>query len=93
MKPLLALTAAAALLGAFARPALAQAGGGVHFGLAGGGTFPVSGSKDDLNNGWHAGAMLTFGVPLSPLAVRVEGAYHRMGQVASGGDTEILAGT
>lgn len=93
MKRLAALVAGVALAAAFARPALAQAGGGVHFGLAGGESFPVSGSKDVLNNGWHAGAMLTFGVPLSPIAVRVEGTYHRMGQVGPGGDTEVLAGT
>ena len=92
MRSVLALVSVVALAAVFARPALAQAGGGVHFGLAAGETFPVSGSKDDLNNGWHAGAMLSFGVPVSPLAVRVEAMYHRLGQVNSAGDTEVVAG-
>ncbi len=93
MRRIALLAAGGALLLALPRPALAQASGGVHFGVEGGASLPVSGSKEDLNNGWQAGALLTFGVPVSPLAVRVEAIYNRMGQVNSAGDTEVLAGT
>jgi opacity protein-like surface antigen len=84
---------AALLVAASAGPARAQAGGGVHFGVAGGETFPVSDSKDDFKNGWHAGAMLTFGVPLSPVAVRVEAVYHTMNRRDGEGTATVLSGT
>lgn len=65
--------AAAALLTARA----ADAQSPVSFGLGGGITLPMGDTKDQFDeSGYHVQGMLGFGVPMMPLGLRADVAYH-----------------
>lgn len=51
----------------------------VRFGLVGGLTQPLSDLSDNVNSGWHAGALLDLGLPLVPLGFRIDGVWHQFG--------------
>lgn len=86
----------AVLLFLAAAEASAQGTSGFHFGVLGGGTFPQGDAEDAFDRGWHAGGLLVFNIPVIPVGLRVDAAYHKLDSVASAittGGAEILAAT
>jgi len=86
------------VVGAFFLAAVASAQGttGFHFGFFGGGTLPQGEAEDAFDTGWHGGGLLVFNIPVIPVGLRVDAAYHKLDSVASAistGDAEILAAT
>lgn len=76
--------------------ATAQGSPGVHFGIAGGATFPTGGASDKYNTGYHGSAMLVFNAPLAPVGLRIEGMYARMNEkslLVADGPVEFASGT
>lgn len=79
--------------------ALAQGTGGVHFGLSGGGDFPVSDQKDVYKTGWNGTALLAVNFGTAPIGLRIEGSYHELKTkdnlvaFVGAGKTRIIDGT
>ncbi len=74
----------------------AQGTSGFHWGLFGGGTLPQGDAEDSFDTGWHGGGLLVFNLPVIPVGLRVDAAYHKLDPVDSAvspGDAEILAAT
>ena len=70
---------------------------GVRIGLGGGLIAPLSDYKDVDKMGWHATANATFAIPLSPVAIRVDGLYgqtsHKdIGTTPITGNTKLIGG-
>lgn len=79
-----------------ASDAAAQGASGFHFGIFGGGTVPQGDAEDVFDNGWHGGGLLVFNIPVIPVGLRVDAAYHKLDSAdpeISTGDAEILAAT
>lgn len=70
------LSAAAFLC--FSGTAAAQGAGGVHFGISGGGDFPVSDQKDVYKTGWNGTALLAINFGTAPVGIRIDGSYHEL---------------
>lgn len=72
---------AGVVLGGWAMPAGAQAlvSRPWQFGLIGGSTIPLGNLSDVATTGWHAGALLSLGVPLVPLGARIEATWNQTG--------------
>ncbi|MEO8349598.1 MAG: outer membrane beta-barrel protein [Acidobacteriota bacterium] len=90
------LALSAVLLFLVAAGASAQGTTGFHWGLFGGATLPQSDAKDAFDNGWHGGGLLVFNIPVIPVGLRIDAAYHKLDSLASAvstGDAEILAAT
>ncbi|HVE64962.1 MAG TPA: outer membrane beta-barrel protein [Thermoanaerobaculia bacterium] len=90
------LALAALFLFFVAAEAGAQGTTGFHWGLFGGGTLPQGDAEDAFDTGWHGGGLLVFNVPVIPVGLRVDAAYHKLDpldSVVSPGDAEILAAT
>ncbi|MEP7132409.1 MAG: hypothetical protein ABI914_04545 [Acidobacteriota bacterium] len=51
-------------------------GTGVHFGLSGGGDFPVSDQSDIYKTGWNGTALLAINFGNAPIGLRIDGSYH-----------------
>lgn len=81
----------ALILFATASWASAQGSAGLHFGVAGGATFPIEATGDVFDTGYHGSLMLIFNLPAAPIGFRFEGSYARMNEV--NGRLEIGAGT
>ena len=84
------------LLFLVAAGASAQGSSGLHWGLLGGGTLPQGDAEDVFDTGWHGGGLLVFNIPVIPVGLRIDAAYHKLDPVdsaASPGDAEILAAT
>ena len=69
----------------------------VRFGLGGGLISPLSDYKDLDKTGWHALASAEFGIPLSPVGIRVDGLYgqtkHKdIGGSPVDGNTKLIGG-
>jgi opacity protein-like surface antigen len=79
--------------------ALAQGTGGVHFGVSGGGDFPVSDQHDIYKTGWNGTVLLAINFGASPVSIRFDGSYHELktedNLVAflGSGKTRIIDGT
>jgi hypothetical protein len=79
--------------------AAAQGTGGVHFGISGGGDFPVSDQKDVYKTGWNGTAFVAVNFGTAPVGLRIEGSYHELktedNLVAflGSGKTRIIDGT
>jgi opacity protein-like surface antigen len=74
----------------------AQGTSGFHWGLFGGGTVPQGDAADAFDTGWNGGGLLLFNIPVIPVGLRVDAAYHKLGaadSVVAAGDAEILAAT
>ena len=75
----------------------AQISSPIGFGLVGGTTSPSGHLPDVSKSGWHAGAFLELNLPVVPVGLRLEGAYHQLGTAHfEGGATSsarVLAGT
>ena len=85
-----------AVLFLVAAGASAQGSSGLHWGLFGGGTLPQGDAEDAFDTGWHGGGLLVFNIPVIPVGLRIDAAYHKLDPVdsaASPGDAEILAAT
>ncbi len=68
---------------------------GAHFGVGGGLTSPLSDFKDQDKTGWHGLARVDLSIPLSPVAVRVDGMYAQTSHQAtysSDGNTKLIGG-
>jgi hypothetical protein len=50
------------------------------FGIAGGASIPLGDFADFASTGWHAGGLVEWNTPTSPVGVRVEGVYHKFGE-------------
>lgn len=90
------LALSAVLLFLVAAEASAQGASGFHWGVFGGGTLPQGDAEDAFDTGWHGGGLLVFNIPVIPVGLRVDAAYHKLDPVDSGvstGDAEILAAT
>jgi hypothetical protein len=86
------LVAVAASTVTLSSAALAQElGSPVSFGIAGGASIPLGDFSNFAATGWHAGGLLEWNTPASPIGVRVEGVYHRFGEKA-GNYPSIIAG-
>jgi hypothetical protein len=68
------------ILSAAAAPLSAQAivSSPVRFGIMGGATIPLSDLKDEAKTGWNAGALVSIGVPLVPVSLRIDGQWHQL---------------
>lgn len=79
--------------------AAAQGAGGVHFGVSGGGDFPISDQKDVYKTGWNGTALLAINFGNSPVGFRIEGSYHDLKTkndlvaFVGAGKTRIMDGT
>jgi opacity protein-like surface antigen len=80
--------------------AAAQGTGGVHFGLSGGGDFPVGDQKDVYKTGWNGSALLAINFGTAPVGLRIEGSYHELKTkdalsafFVGSGRTRIISGT
>ena len=75
--------------------ARAQGSAGVHFGIAGGATFPTQNAGDLYDTGYHGSVMLNFNAPAAPIGLRIEGMYARMDQKGTGesGHLQVGSGT
>ncbi len=74
--------------------ARAQGSPGVHFGIAGGATFPTGDAGNLYDTGYHGSAMLIFNAPLAPVGLRIEGMYTRMDQKSAfGGSGHVQLGS
>lgn len=77
--------------------AQAQVSSPIGFGLVGGTTSPSGHLSDVSKSGWHAGAFLDLNLPVVPIGLRLQGAYHQLGTAHfEGGATSsarVLAGT
>jgi opacity protein-like surface antigen len=90
------LALAAVLLFFVAARASAQGTSGFHWGVFGGGTVPQGDAEDAFDTGWHGGGLLVFNIPVIPVGLRVDAAYHKLDSAdpaISTGDAEILAAT
>lgn len=90
------LALSAGLLFLVAAGVSAQGAPGFHFGVLGGATVPQGDAEDGFDRGWHAGALVTFNVPVLPVGLRLDASYHKLdaaADVLGGGDADILAGT
>ena len=90
------LAFAALFLFLVAAGASGQGAPGLHWGLFGGGTFPQGDAEDAFDTGWHGGGLLVFNIPVIPLGLRLDAAYHKLDpldSVLSPGDAEVLAAT
>jgi opacity protein-like surface antigen len=80
-----------------AAAASAQGTSGLHFGVGGGITQPQGEAEDVLDDGWNAGALMTFNFPVVPIGIRVDAWYHRLDnnteRTGERGGTDIIAGT
>jgi len=68
---------------------------GVHFGVGGGLTAPISDFKNQDKTGWHGLVRLDLSIPLSPVGVRVDGIYSQTSHQAtysSDGNTKLIGG-
>jgi hypothetical protein len=82
-------------------PGTASAQGtGVHFGISGGGDFPVSDQKDVYKTGWNGSALVAINFGNSPFGLRIDGSYHdlrtkdSLGIFFNGaGKTRVIDGT
>ncbi len=61
-----------------AAPAKGQGGPGVHFGISGGGDFPVSDQKDVFKTGWNGTVLIPINFGIAPVGIRLDGSYHEM---------------
>lgn len=68
----------AAVVGVTALGGRARAQVPARFGLAAGGTVPLSAYGDDKNVGYHIGILVDVRLPPTPFGVRVDGAFHEM---------------
>ena len=50
------------------------------FGIAGGVSIPLGDFADFAGTGWHAGGLVEWNTPTSPIGVRAEGVYHKFGE-------------
>jgi hypothetical protein len=68
------------VLSAAAAPVSAQAivSSPVRFGIMGGGTFPLSDFKNEAKTGWNAGVLVSIGVPLVPVSLRIDGQWQQL---------------
>jgi hypothetical protein len=73
---------AAFATGAHAQPRLS---------LGGGPSYPLAALADNFDDGWHAQASASLSVPLIPLALRVDAAFHRFSR--AGDDFQVIAGS
>jgi opacity protein-like surface antigen len=69
----------------------------VHFGLGGGLTLPTGDYKNADNAGWHALGKVDIGIPMSPVAVRIDALFgqtkHKdVGGSAVDGKTQLIGG-
>ena len=64
-------------------PTLRAQTGLISLGVGGGVSLPQGAFSDAFETGWHGMATLAVGVPLVPLGLRVDGAYHRFGGKAA----------
>lgn len=65
----------------------------VRFGVGGGLISPLSDYKDADKTGWHALASAEFGIPLSPVGIRVDGLYGQTKHQApldNDGNTKLM---
>ena len=91
------LSAAAFLC--FSGTAAAQGAGGVHFGISGGGDFPVSDQKDVYKTGWNGSALVAINFGTAPVGIRIDGSYHELRtednlvSFLGAGKTRIIDGT
>jgi len=75
------LVAVAASTVTLSSAAAAQAyGSPFTFGIAGGASIPIGDFADFASTGWHAGALVEWNTPSSPIGVRFEGVYHKFGE-------------
>jgi opacity protein-like surface antigen len=68
-----------------------------HFGLGGGLTLPTGDYKNVDNAGWHALGKVDIGIPMSPVAVRIDALFgqtkHKdVGGSAVDGKTQLIGG-
>lgn len=79
---------------AAASVARAQGAPGVHFGIAGGASFPTGDAGDLYDTGYQGSAMLNFNAPMAPVGVRFEGMYARMDEKSGlGGSGHVQVGS
>jgi hypothetical protein len=75
---------AALLAVTLAMPAAADAQRLVRLGAGGGVTLPISDLADVTEQGFHAQVMLGMNIPLFPIALRIDGAYHQLPAAGDG---------
>jgi opacity protein-like surface antigen len=78
-----------------AQAQLLKRGTKAQFGLAAGGSVPVSDLSDFANTGFNGTVTLGFTPAMIPLGVRVDGAYNRFGMKSAfgGGDFSTISAT
>jgi hypothetical protein len=65
----------------------------VRLGFGGGVTIPSGATSNGLNNGWHAIGLVELAPSASPLGVRLDLSYHRLGFEGGEGRTRIIEAT
>lgn len=91
------LSALALATAVFAAPAAAQSP--VQFGIGGGATLPLADFGDASKLGFHGNALVQFSPAGSPVGIRVDGMYHRLGfsddlETAAGpGNWQVISGS
>lgn len=74
----------------------AQGATQIGFGLVGGYTYPSGSLSGVAESGWHAGAFVDVTPPATAIGIRLEGAWHALGDKhlpGSNGSPRVLAGT
>src|SRR5215831_2031449 len=95
MKPTQMRLCAAVIVFATASWTLAQGSPGVHFGIAGGASFPNADAGNVYDTGYHGSVLLNFNAPVAPIGLRIEGMYARMYEKSGlgSGHLEVGSGT
>lgn len=78
---------------AAASVALAQGSAGVHFGIAGGASFPNGDTGNVYDTGYHGSVLLNFNAPVAPIGLRIEGMYARMDEKSGLGSGHLQVGS